>query len=104
MRRERRAIFKVGEVLDVDQRSDRLTVLTDRHRAMAALRLGDECGQVRLSRGQRIGHGFDRNAGRRHSRAMLSRNTQTVRGAEITPRSWEGWPWAQDGPYSPHRP
>jgi hypothetical protein len=47
VRRKRRAILKVGGVIHVDQRSDRLTILADRHRAVAAPRLGDEFGEVR---------------------------------------------------------
>jgi hypothetical protein len=42
VRRQRRAILKVGEVIDVDQRGDWLAVLADGDRTVALPRLGDE--------------------------------------------------------------
>jgi hypothetical protein len=42
VRGERRPVLKVCEIIDVDQRSDRLAVLADRDRTMAVPRLGDE--------------------------------------------------------------
>jgi hypothetical protein len=56
VRGQRRAILKVGEVIYVDQRRDRLAVLADGDWTVTLPRLGDELTQVRLSRGQRIGH------------------------------------------------
>ena len=63
VRRKRRAILKVGEVIDVDQRGDLAGDAHDRHRAMASPRLSHKFGQLCLSRSQRIGHAFDRNTG-----------------------------------------
>jgi hypothetical protein len=42
VRRERCAILKVGEVIDVDQCGDRLAVLADGDRPVGLPRLGDE--------------------------------------------------------------
>jgi hypothetical protein len=54
--RQRCPILKVGEIIYVDQRGDRLTVLTDSDGTMALPRLGDELTEVGLSSGQRIDH------------------------------------------------
>jgi len=48
MRRQRRAIFEVSEVVDADQRSDWLAVLADGDGAVALPGLGDELTQARL--------------------------------------------------------
>jgi len=49
VRGQRRPVLKVGEVIDVVQRGDRLAVLADRDGTVAVPRLADELTQVRLS-------------------------------------------------------
>jgi hypothetical protein len=56
VRRQRRAIFEIGEVVDADQRSNRLAVLADGDGAVALPGLGDELTQMCLGRSQRISH------------------------------------------------
>ena len=53
MRRQRRAIFEIGEVVDTDQRSNRLAVLADGDGAVALPGLGDKLTQMCLGRSQR---------------------------------------------------
>ncbi len=53
VRRQRRAILKVREIIDVDQCGDRLAVLADGDGTVALPRLGDELIKVRLSGSRR---------------------------------------------------
>jgi hypothetical protein len=69
VRRQRRAIFEVGEVVDTDQRGDRLAVLADGDGTLALPGLGDELTQMCLGRGQRIRHVSDGNTMHRPLRA-----------------------------------
>jgi hypothetical protein len=54
VRGQRRAILKVREVIDVDERDDGLAVLADRDGAVGMPGLGDKFTQVCPSRSQRI--------------------------------------------------
>jgi hypothetical protein len=56
VRRQRRAIFEVGKVVDADQHGNRLAVLADGDGTVALPGLSDELTQVRLGRSQRIRH------------------------------------------------
>jgi hypothetical protein len=63
---QRRAVLKVGEIIDVDNCGDWLAVLANGDRTVALPRLGDKLTQVGLSRRQRICRGWTVTLGSAH--------------------------------------